>query len=54
MKVLILFEKIVQKLLEIVIALFIIFPIAKTLKAFNIIEDWKHERARKRGRKHSR
>ena len=54
MKVLILFEKVVHKLLEISIALFIIFPIAKTLKAYNIIEDWKHERARKRSRKHNR
>jgi hypothetical protein len=54
MKVLILFEKIVHKLLEIPIALFIIFPIAKILKAYNIIEDWKHERARQRSRKHSR
>jgi hypothetical protein len=54
MKVLILFEKVVHKLLEIVIALFIIFPIAKTLKAYNIIEDWKHERARQGNRRHSR
>ena len=54
MKVLILFEKIIHKLLEIVIALFIIFPIAKTLKAYNIIEDWKHERARQRSERHSR
>jgi len=54
MKVLILFEKTVHKLLELFIALFIIFPIAKTLKAYNIIEDWKHERARQRSRKHSR
>jgi hypothetical protein len=54
MKALILFEKIVHKLLEIFIALVIIFPIAKTLKAYNIIEDWKHEQVRKRNRKHSR
>jgi hypothetical protein len=54
MKVLILFEKAVHKLLEIVVALFILFPIAKTLKAYNIIEDWKHERARQASRRHGR
>lgn len=54
MKVLILFEKIIHKLLEISIALFVIFPIAKTLKAYNIIEDWKHERACQRSGRHSR
>lgn len=54
MKVLILFEKTVRKLLEVSIALFIIFPIAKILKAYNIIEDWKHERARQRSRRYSR
>lgn len=47
MKVLILFDKMTHKLLEIFISLFIIFPIAKILKAYNIIVDWKHERTRK-------
>lgn len=54
MKALILFKKIIHKLLEISVALFIIFPVAKILKAYNIIEDWKHEQAYKRNRKHSR